>query len=524
MKNEYSWLYPLGEMSQRIAENDWSKSPLGSPDMWPSTLKASINLILASSYPAYVWWGPQYIVFYNDAYIALAGSLKHKTALGNPAREMWPEIWSLLEEFINEARTTLKPVWRENLLMPLERNGVVEEAYFSFSFNPLLNEMGEFSGINCICSELTELHISQKSLQENQRQLMLALKGGNMGTWVIDLSTGSFIGDDRFNEIHGIPSARHDIEDTIANRIHPEDADKTAKLLTTAISENGIYSAEYRMLQPDKNYRWVYSRGEVVKNSAGEAVGMSGVSVDIQEQKITEENLLQAVISRDEFLSIASHELKTPLTSLKLQAQLHQRLIKKDHPDAFAPQRVKEFVSQTERQVLRLTRLVDDMLDVSRIRSDKMTIIRSSFDICELLRETANFLEDQFLKSHQSKPMIETEPESIEVNWDKFRIEQVLFNLFTNAIRYGDKKPVRAKISEIPAGVRIEVADEGVGIALESREKIFDRFERAIHANEVSGLGLGLFISRQIVNAHGGKIWVEENSPRGSKFIVELPK
>ena len=164
MNNEYKWLYPHGEMSQLIKKIPWETTPIGNPSQWPSTLKASINACLASDYPAYVWWGQEFTVFYNDAYIALAGSHKHPSSLGRRAKDMWPEIWPLLESFISEVKETLKPVWRENLLMPLERNGVKEEAYFSFSFNSLLNEDGIFSGINCICSEMTDLQQSQKSL------------------------------------------------------------------------------------------------------------------------------------------------------------------------------------------------------------------------------------------------------------------------------------------------------------------------------------------------------------------------
>lgn len=247
------------------------------------------------------------------------------------------------------------------------------------------------------------------------------------------------------------------------------------------------------------------------------------MSLDIHVRKIAEEELRQAVVARDEFLSIASHELKTPLTSLKLQSQLHHRLITRNNPLAYSPERVNELVFQTERQVMRLTRLVDDMLDVSRIRTGRMVIVRSQFNICDLIHETLKSLHDQFTNSSYEPPVLQ-DCDLILVSWDRMRIEQVLINLFTNAIRYGEKKPIGIKLHDKGESVRIEVIDHGMGVAEDAKEKIFNRFERDVNANEVSGLGLGLFIVNQIAMAHNGLAWVEDNKPQGSRFILELPK
>ena len=229
-----------------------------------------------------------------------------------------------------------------------------------------------------------------------------------------------------------------------------------------------------------------------------------------------------AVTARDEFLSIASHELKTPLTSLTLQAQLHERAIKRGDPRAYGKERVDAIVKQTEKQVTRLTRLVDDMLDVSRIRAGKLRIQPETFTLGEVVTETVERLRGQFEKAGYAAPSLEIR-EACVGTWDRMRIEQVVSNLLTNAIRYGNKKPIAVNVGCSDSVARLEVRDQGIGIAPEAQGKIFDRFERAINANEVSGLGLGLFISRQIVSAHGGKISVESELGKGSVFIVELP-
>jgi PAS domain S-box-containing protein len=265
------------------------------------------------------------------------------------------------------------------------------------------------------------------------------------------------------------------------------------------------------------------SRKEPYRDHRGKVIGLLGISRDITDLKHSQSELEEAVRARDEFLSIASHELKTPLTSLKLQTQLQQRAVQRADAAAYSPERVSKWASQIDKQIQRLTRLVDDMLDVSRIRTGRLTMERESFDLCELMREVVERLKDQFISNRYPVPQISGCSDTVGT-WDRMRIEQVITNLLTNAIRYGNHQPISVRIASTFEQVRIEVQDRGIGIAPEARDRIFNRFERAIDANEVSGLGLGLFITRQIVQAHHGKIWVESQLGKGSTFIVELPR
>lgn len=229
------------------------------------------------------------------------------------------------------------------------------------------------------------------------------------------------------------------------------------------------------------------------------------------------------VAARDDFLSIASHELKTPLTSLKLQAQVMMRSISRNDPLALSKEKVTNLVNQIDTQTTRLTRLVDDMLDISRIRTGRLKIIRDSVDLNEVILDVIERIKPQFINAIGETPELELLP-NISGEWDRFRIEQVLTNLFTNAIRYGQGKPIKVKTNLEGKCAVISVTDHGIGIAKENTEKIFDRFERAgMSANEVSGLGLGLFITSQIVKAHGGHIKVISELGKGSTFVVKLP-
>ncbi len=235
------------------------------------------------------------------------------------------------------------------------------------------------------------------------------------------------------------------------------------------------------------------------------------------------DDLKLAVHARDEFLSIASHELKTPLTSLKLHAQLMRRSFDKNLSRDLEVPSMKSLILQTDKQVSRLTRLVDDMLDVSRIRSGHFKMDREYFNLADLVQEVLERLSGQFEKENYPKPIIKIS-ETTFGHWDRYKIEQVLTNLLTNAIRYGQKNPVSIKVEDLEDKARLSVQDHGIGIDPEVQDKIFDRFARVGNPEKISGLGLGLFITKQIVTAHEGKIWVESKLGEGSTFFIELPK
>lgn len=239
-----------------------------------------------------------------------------------------------------------------------------------------------------------------------------------------------------------------------------------------------------------------------------------------QMEELTE-NLKSALRARDEFLSIASHELKTPLTSLIMQNQIQKRLVAKDDPQAFERDRILKQMDQYGRLFGRLNRLIDDMLDISRIRTGRMNVVLEDTDLTTLVRDVTERMRPEFVAAGAGEPKFESE--EIHTKVDPLRIEQVIGNLLTNALRYGNGKPVSVDIRRRGDFARITVKDEGRGISEADQKKIFSRFERAVDPSEVSGLGLGLFISEQIILAHDGKIWVESEPGKGATFIVEVP-
>jgi signal transduction histidine kinase len=249
---------------------------------------------------------------------------------------------------------------------------------------------------------------------------------------------------------------------------------------------------------------------------------------EIEERKKTEAvlrekeaTLKKSVKQREEFLGIVGHELKTPISSLKIQTHMARRQFEKGDKDAFGETAVLKLIDSTERQVERLTRLIDSMLDIFRVSHGKITLQHEKINLGELVREVLDRLHIQIETSGcQYRLHVET---GVTGNWDRSRIEQVLVNLITNAIKYGAGNPITISISSNKTHAEISVKDEGVGIAPENLNRIFDRFERAISSTSVTGLGLGLYICKQLVAAHGGSIQAESTLGAGSTFTVKLP-
>ncbi|KAA0987193.1 hybrid sensor histidine kinase/response regulator [Pseudomonas sp. ANT_J28] len=241
----------------------------------------------------------------------------------------------------------------------------------------------------------------------------------------------------------------------------------------------------------------------------------------LKQLQSTQLELLQAVRMRDDFMSIVAHEVRTPLNGLILETQLRKMHLARDNAAAFTLDKMHAMVDRDERQIKSLIRLIEDMLDVSRIRTGKLSIRPTRFDLSALVRGLLQNFAPQIDAAESSVTLEAGQP--VVGNWDEFRIEQVISNLLTNALRYGAKSPITVKVYSESGQARVEVRDLGIGISEENQKRIFQQFERVTAKHAVAGLGLGLFISEQIVAAHGGSITVESRIGEGALFRVCLP-
>jgi PAS domain S-box-containing protein len=266
-----------------------------------------------------------------------------------------------------------------------------------------------------------------------------------------------------------------------------------------------------------------------LRDAAGVAYGVCGISTDITQRVEAEKErtgLLRATQEalriRDEFLIIASHELRTPLTPLRLQMQLLRRRLQDPELAGHAKlQGIERLVGISNHGVDRLIELVGELLDVSRISAGKLSLHLEDVDLAALVRDTIEGFRQELAGAGCALEIVASAP--VVGRWDRFRIEQVVVNLLTNAMKYGAGKPISVGVRREGARAELWVRDEGIGIAEQEQARIFDRFERAVSSRSFGGLGLGLYITRQIVDAHGGAIRVASAPGRGATFTVELP-
>jgi len=233
-------------------------------------------------------------------------------------------------------------------------------------------------------------------------------------------------------------------------------------------------------------------------------------------------DLQDAVQAREEFLSIASHELKTPLTSLQLQVQMLQRAAQRDTLARLPAERVVTMLGTAERQTKHLVKLINTLLDISRISGGHLDLHREEIDLAEVVREVVAQLGPELAVA--GCRLTVSAPAPVPGLWDRARLEQVVTNLLSNAVKYGRGQPIEVAVMGADDRARLVVRDQGIGIAPEHLSRIFERFERAVSAHNYGGLGLGLYIVRQIVEAHGGAIHVTSTPGEGSTFVVDLPR
>ena len=230
--------------------------------------------------------------------------------------------------------------------------------------------------------------------------------------------------------------------------------------------------------------------------------------------------LRQAVQARDAFLALASHELKTPLTSMMLHIQSLQRPHRNGSLAAIPFEQLEARIDTIARQAVRLASLTKNLLDVARITSGRLVLKRENLDLAALVHEVV----DQQRELGDPSPLVNLQATPAIGFWDRTRLQTVVANLLSNAVKFGEGQPIEIVVADKPAAVEVRVQDHGIGITSEVQARIFEKFERAVPAEHYGGLGLGLWIARQIVEAHSGTISVASEPGNGSTFVVELPK
>lgn len=321
-------------------------------------------------------------------------------------------------------------------------------------------------------------------------------------------------GNRRWCEVTGVPAAAgHQWYEAM----WAEDRAPAAAAWRDALATGEPFEHSGRACDARDGARWMIARAVPLRDAEGHVTRWVGTCTDIHEQKLAEQEMARAVQLRDTFLTLASHELRTPLAALQLQLDGLLGL-SVSAPD-FSMQRTAR-LRKAVGYTARLTRLVSHLLDVSRIVSGRLPVEVTPFDLGALVTEIAAELASG---ASGTRSPIEVRVEPVEGRWDRDRIGQVVFNLLSNALRYGDGKPIAVGVRRDGDTAVLTVADQGIGIAPEHHRDIFERFHRAVSTHNYGGLGIGLWIAAEIVRRHGGAISVDSAPGRGATFHVRLP-
>jgi len=303
--------------------------------------------------------------------------------------------------------------------------------------------------------------------------------------------------------------------------IHPDDVERLEALWKQALQDGREFETECRVRQRDGGFRW-YLFHALPDRAENQAVSRwLGTFTDVDEQRRAGDAARLAVRVREEFVSVTSHELRTPLTSLKLLLETLERSLREPLDPSKGPQ-ILNRLSAALRQTERLSKLIDALLDVSRMAAGRLQLEPEPFDLSELAHEVVDRFHDEAARAGCALTL--TAPGPLPGRWDKLRLDQVLTNLLTNAFKYGRGKPVAVSVEDGGEELCISVKDHGIGIAPEALSRIFARFERAVSPRNYGGLGLGLYIANEIMLAHGGTLAVESVLGEGSTFTMHLPR
>jgi PAS domain S-box-containing protein len=554
------WLVGGGELGALIRAKDWAATPLGPIDDWPQSLRSCISHLLPSRAQIVLFWGPDFVTVYNDAYRPVFGG-KHPRALGLPGRESWSELWDMLQPLLAGVVNTGDAFWAKDLLFVVERHGYVEETYFDVSYDPVRDETGQVGGVFCIVSETTGRVVGERrlaALRDLGRVGNGATSAGDIfrNTAAVLESYGKDIpfaalyswdaaaGSARLEATSGIAAGdagapllieatnRHqswplgsDAEIVLAEP--PADVDlprgpwpepvQHAAILKLATRANETYGYLVCGLSARRKFDDDY-RDFVQLVGANISGALAGVRA-LEDERRRAEQLAELDRAKTAFFSNVSHEFRTPLTLML--GPLEDLLSRAES----LPPDDRALLAVTQRNGVRLLRLVNTLLDFARIEAGRAQASYQPTDLCVLTAELAsNFrsaCERVGIRLVVDCPQL---PDPTYV--DREMWEKIVLNLLSNAFKFTFEGEIAIRIRDAGSDIDLAVSDTGTGIPPDELPRMFERFHRVENARGRSheGSGIGLALVSELVKLHGGSIAVESGLGQGTTFLVRIPK
>ena len=559
-----------GEMGALIRSIDWSKTPLGPATSWPQSLKTALSICLSSRFPILIWWGPQYIKLYNDAYRTVIAA-KHPFAMGRPGREVWAEIWDIIGPMLDGVLQNGDATWSDDQMLPLRRNGYTEECYFTFAYSPIRDETGGIGGVFSAVTETTERVLSERrlallrtladrtasetvspveacraaaeALGTSYEDLPFALlyllsKDGTRLTLASasGLTPGStacpeqiMLGGDSTNAAGSWPLASV-IESGQATRVDdltarfgplvqqpwPEPVETALALPIARPGQERPYGVFVAGVSPRRAFDDAYrSFLDLVAGRIATAVANARA---YEEERERAEALAELDRAKTAFFSNVSHEFRTPLTLLL--GPLEELL---GRTEQTAPE-LRPAIEVAHRNALRLLKLVNTLLEFSRIEAGRVEASYEPTNLAMLTSELASSFRSAAERGGVSY-VVDCPPLPEPVYVDREMWEKVVFNLISNALKHTFAGTITVAMRPRGGQVELAVRDTGVGIPPDHLSRVFDRFHRVPNARSrtYEGTGIGLALVKELVRYHGGTIDVESVEGKGTSFVVRLP-
>jgi PAS domain S-box-containing protein len=553
-----------GVMARRMAALDWNTTSLGESQTWPQSLRAAVRIMLTSRYAMWMAWGPKLIFFCNDAYLPTLG-VKQSWALGSTAQKVWEEIWPDIGPRIDHVLKTGEATWDEGLLLFLQRSGYSEETYHTFSYSPLSDDAGNVAGMLCVVTEETERVIGERRMKV-LRDLAAELSGSNTEAEI-------FAAAERC-----LGRARHDFPFALSYRC----GERLARLeiCTGAIPDSPIAPLTMDCQAHDSTWPLgrVISRHETVVlddlpdppekllpgpwpkppqramllplNQGGRdaPVGVLIVAVNpfrpldaayesfaalfagqltaslanahaYEAERRRAEGLAEIDRAKTTFFSNVSHEFRTPLTLML--GPLLDTLSQQNGP---VPPRVSEELSMVHRNGLRLLKLVNTLLDFSRIEAGRVQASFVPTDLCALTTDLASTFRSAIDKAGLTLTIV-APPLDQPAYVDRDMWEKIVLNLLSNAFKFTLEGGITVRIRQSDGQIRLSVQDTGSGIPADELPRLFERFHRVegTRGRTHEGTGIGLALVQELVRIHGGHVTVESKLEMGSTFTVTIP-
>ncbi|MBO9202199.1 MULTISPECIES: ATP-binding protein [Niastella] len=554
-----------GEMGERIRNFDWGNSQLGDPESWEQGLKTCIRIILTSAQPMFVWWGPSRINIYNDQYAHFLG-VKHPLALGAKAEDVWAEVWDLLVPKIESVERN-EGTYDDSMLFIMERKGYQEEVYVSFCYSPVPGNDGSMKGLFCVCADNTERVINERSLQtlrdlgaiafdeksldviyrniaealgknhkdfpfatvykienNNNTAVAAASAGTNNKQYIlpaaIELGTSTKSTRD-FGEAYAankmtLSEVNTEIKD-IPKGEWRSAASQFVYIPISAVGSNHPYAIIFAALNP---YRLFDNNFKQFCELIGERASLEiNKMLAIEEERKRAAELEKIDKAKTVFFSNISHEFRTPLTLIlnPLEELLHQ-------PSGNLSAIERKNIETTHRNAVRLLKLVNTLLDFSRIESGRQQANYALTDLVALTRNlVANFR--AVIEKAGMKLVIKTDTIVRPVYVDRHMWEKIVFNLLSNAFKYTLAGTITVELSAEDQYAVLKIMDTGVGIPEAELPHMFERFHRVqnVTGRTFEGTGIGLSLIKEFTLLHKGDIGVISELGKGSTFTVRIP-